>query len=69
MTDEPMRTTSELWCPFLDCRSKKVASAGYGKQATSPGKSVQDFNERQFQCQECERKFLYSGDLSLNHIG
>ena len=24
MTDEPMRTTSELKCPFLDCKSKKI---------------------------------------------
>ncbi|MCG6982908.1 MAG: hypothetical protein LJE88_16015 [Deltaproteobacteria bacterium] len=53
----------------MDCRSKKVAIVGYGKQAASPGNSVQDFNERLFQCQECERKFLYIGDLSLNHTG
>jgi hypothetical protein len=67
MTDEPMRTSSELRCPFLDCRSKKVASVGYGERATSSGKSAQDFNERLFQCQECERKFIYIGDLSLNN--
>lgn len=69
MADEPMRTTSELRCPFLDCRSKKVASVGYGKHAVSWGKSDKDFDERLFQCQECVRKFLYIGDRSLNHTG
>jgi hypothetical protein len=67
MTDEPMRTTAELRCPFLDCKSEKVASVGYGKHDTSSGKSAHDFNERLFQCQECERKFVYIGDLSLNN--
>jgi hypothetical protein len=65
MTDEPLRTTSELRCPFLGCRSEKVASVGYDTRATSSGK--QRFNERLFQCQECERKFLYLGDLSLDN--
>jgi hypothetical protein len=62
MTDEPMRTTPELRCPFLDCRSRKVASVGYDTPPSSSGK--QRFNERLFQCQKCERKFLYLGDLS-----
>jgi len=64
MTDEPMRTTSELRCPFLDCKSKKVANVGYGRSVTSSTKPGQEFDERLFQCQECERKFLYIGDLS-----
>lgn len=67
MTDKPMRTTSELRCPFLDCGSKKVASLGYGKHPILSGKSAKDFDERLFQCQECGRKFLYIGDLSLNN--
>ena len=67
MTDEPMRTTSELKCPFLDCKSKKIANVGYGKHVISSGKPQQDFNERLFQCQECERKFLFIGDLSVNN--
>jgi hypothetical protein len=67
MTDEPMRTTSELRCPFLDCRSKKVASVGYDKSGDLSIKSGQSFDERLFQCQECERKFLYIGDLSLSN--
>jgi hypothetical protein len=67
MADEPMRTTSELRCPFLDCRSKKVATVGYDPSATSAGKTEERFDERLFQCQKCERKFLYLGDLSLNN--
>jgi hypothetical protein len=67
MTNEPLRTTSELRCPFLDCKSKKVASVGYGKHATSSGKSAEDFNKRLFQCQECEREFIYIGHLSVNN--
>jgi hypothetical protein len=69
MTDEQMRTASELRCPFLDCKSKKVANVRYDSPATSPSKPGQHFNERLFQCQECERKFLYTGDLSLNNNG
>ena len=66
MTDQPMRTTSELRCPFLDCRSEEIASVGYENSATSSNKWGERFDERIFQCQKCERKFLYLGDLSLN---
>jgi hypothetical protein len=64
MADEPIRTTQELRCPFLDCRSEKVANVGYDELS---GRSGQSFDERLFQCQECERKFLYLGDLSLDN--
>ena len=61
--NEPLRTTRELRCPFLDCKSKQVASIGYGNSSSS---SDRRFDEHLFQCQECERKFLFVGDLSLD---
>lgn len=69
MTEEPMRTTSELRCPFLDCRSEKVASLGYDRPPTSYGRSGKRFDERLFQCQECEKNFFYIGELELNNKG
>jgi hypothetical protein len=62
-----MRTTAELRCPFLDCRSKKVAAVVYDSPATSAGKIGEGFDERLFQCQKCKRRFLYLGDLPLNN--
>ena len=62
MTEE-LRRTRELRCPFLDCRSKKVACVGYDNSPASSDKAAQDFDKRLFQCQECERKFLYIGEL------
>jgi hypothetical protein len=63
MTDERLRRTSELRCPFLDCRSEKVACIGYDNTPASSAKAAQGFDKRLFQCQESERKFLYTGKL------
>jgi transposase-like protein len=59
--NEVLRRAIELKCPFLDCKSKQVASVGYGN---SHGGSNKRFEEQLFQCQDCERKFLFIGDLS-----
>jgi hypothetical protein len=59
---EELRRTRELRCPFLDCKSKQVANIGYGN---TQGSSNKRFDEHLFQCQDCERKFLFIGDLSL----
>jgi hypothetical protein len=45
----------------LDCKSRQVASIGYGN---SHGSSNKRFEEHLFQCQDCKRKFLFIGDLS-----
>jgi hypothetical protein len=58
--NEPLRTTRELRCPFLDCKSKQIASVGYDN---SHADSNRRFDEHLFQCQECERKFLFIGKL------
>lgn len=59
---EELRRTRELRCLFLDCKSKQVANIGYGN---THGSSNKHFDEHLFQCQDCERKFLFIGDLSL----
>jgi hypothetical protein len=59
--NEVLRRTRELRCPFLDCKSKQVASLGYGNSQFS---SNRRFDEHLFQCQDCQRKFLFIGDLS-----
>ncbi|MGD8775743.1 MAG: hypothetical protein PVF76_11150 [Syntrophobacterales bacterium] len=59
---DKLRKTREIRCPFLDCKSKQVASVGY---RTSHSSRNRHFDEQLFQCQECERKFLFIGDLSL----
>jgi len=61
--NEELRKTRELRCPFLHCKSKKVACVGYVDSRTGFEQSVKEFNKQLFQCQECERKFLYVGKL------
>lgn len=65
--NEMRRRTSELRCPFLDCKSKQIASVGYVESRIPTDQSLKDCNEHLFQCQKCQRKFLYIGDLSLNN--
>jgi hypothetical protein len=61
--NEELRRTRELRCPFLDCKSKKVACVGYDNSLAWSDKAAQGFDKRLFQCQECERKFMYTGKL------
>jgi len=60
MNDKGLRTTKELRCPYLDCKSKQVACVGYNHSCEG---SDRRFDEHLFQCQKCERQFLYNGEL------
>jgi hypothetical protein len=63
MGHEKMRRTAQLRCPFLDCKSKQFAWIRYDNSSVPQNKSLSDHDENLFQCQECGRKFLYTGKL------